>query len=308
MLKKVCNYMIKNDLVFNNYIYDSCISSCCYDYERKINFDILNNTDKTYNAILSMIGLKNDLDENSLKQKYPGCYNCEYRNLENKQKNKKISFINLSMYPSPCQCNCIYCDIRKNKKFMSVSPKDFELYKIIFSVLDRLQNNGYIDSDSYWQVACGEITIHPFKNLVYEYTKDKKVTYFTNCFLLDKDLLEILKLNKNAKINFSIDSGNDVTWRKVKGVNNFQTVLNNLSAYIKNSSPNQVDLKYILLSEINDNKQNFVDVIRIMKEMKINKIILEKNYDVEITEKLISAKNYFITLLKDNNINFDAAF
>lgn len=308
MLEKVCKYIVKNDLVFNNCIYDACISHCCYDYKEKINFKIRKNKDETYAEILSMINLKNSLDENQLKQKYPGCYYCQYRNEENKKGNEKISFINLSLYPSPCQCNCIYCDIRKNKKFMSVVPRDLKQYKIVFSVFDKLQNESFISSDAFWQVACGEITIHPFKNLVYEYTKDKKVTYFTNCFLLDNELMKILQQNKNAKINFSIDSGNVNTWNIVKGVNNFNTVLDNFYAYIKNSSPNQIELKYILLSNTNDNIQNFKDIIRIMKKMKLNKIIIEKNYDEEITKELIDAKEKFIILLKKDGIDFDVAF
>lgn len=305
MLKRLCNYMNKNDLVFNNYIYESCISPCCYDYNKKINLKILENDETTYKSICSMINMKVALTENELKHRYPDCYYCEYRNQKNSSKNNKIDFVNLSMYPSPCQCNCIYCDIRKNRKFMTLCANDIKQYQIIFEIINKLTDNGYITNNTIWQVACGEITIHPFKNMIYDYTKDKKVTYFTNCFLYDNDLGKILDRNKNSKINFSIDSGDDTTWSSIKGVNNFQIVLKNLSTYIENSSPEQVELKYILLSGINDNMNNFIKVIKIMKQLKLKKIIISRNYDVELTDSLINAKNNFVALLKNNDICYE---
>ena len=86
MLKMVCSSIKKNDLVFNNYIYDSCISPCCYDYSNKINISISEDSIKTYNNILNMISIKKSLSESQLKDKFPDCYYCTYRKEKNNRK------------------------------------------------------------------------------------------------------------------------------------------------------------------------------------------------------------------------------
>lgn len=297
--------MNKNDLVFNNYIYDSCISPCCYDYSKKISINIDEDMIKTYNNILSILSIKNDFTEQQLKNKYPDCYYCPYRNLPNKNKNPKIDFVNLSLYPSPCQCNCFYCDIRKNKKMMTYKSVDLKQYEFVFEVLNQLIKNNFIFADTRWQVSCGEITIHPLKNQIYNFTKNKNVTYYTNCCTYDQELENILSSNINSRINFSIDCGNSPTWSKIKGLNNFNQVISNLEKYIHHSTPKQIELKYILLTDINDDNKNFNDIINIMQKNNLNKIIITRNYDIEITEALIKAKDRFIQLLTKNNIDYE---
>ena len=305
MLKKVCSNIQKNDLVFNNNIYDDCISPCCYDFKNKISITIDSNFTKTYEKTLKMISLKKEQTEEELKKLYPDCFSCKYRTEENIIQDNIIHFVNLSLYPSPCQCNCIYCDIKKDKKMMTYKNEDLKQYEIVFKTLENLIENKQIATDSIWQVSCGEITIHPLKAKIYNFTKNKKVTYYTNCCKYDEELAKILEENKKAKINFSIDCGNEDTWRKIKGLNNYEKTLEILKSYIKKSSPEQIELKYILLEGINDDDKNFQDLIEIMIKSKLNKLIITRNYDDKITKKIIDSKEKLIKLVKENDIKYE---
>lgn len=140
-----------------------------------------------------------------------------------------------------------------------------------------------------WQVASGEVTIHPYKKRMLELMKDKTSKFLTNCFIYDNQIAEILKSNPHSCINLSIDAGTAETWHKVKGVNNFRNVLENLSKYSNSCiSPEQITLKYIILPGINDNKNDYQGVIDIMKKLKIKSLIISRDNRFKIEKMILS--------------------
>ena len=42
------------------------------------------------------------------------------------------------------------------------------------------------------------------------------MSFYTNAFIYDEDIANILKKNKNARLNISIDAGTPQTWKKIK--------------------------------------------------------------------------------------------
>lgn len=189
-----------------------------------------------------------------------------------------IHFINLNMYPAPCQSKCVYCGVHKGEYGKWNPEIHKECYDNMFNAIEWASRNNLIAHDALWQAASGEITIHPYKEKIYELMENKKAKFLTNCFIFDEMLAKILSNNSNASINLSIDSGTAETWRKVKGVDNFNDVLKNIMDYSKKCiHPEQITLKYILLPGINDNIEDYKAVICLMKKLKIKKIILSRD-------------------------------
>ena len=74
----------------------------------------------------------------------------------------------------------------------------------------------------------------------------------------DEDIAQELHENPASFLNVSLDSGTAKTWYKVKGVNNFDHVIENLKKYSQSAHhPEQVSLKYIILPGINDSEEDF---------------------------------------------------
>lgn len=74
-----------------------------------------------------------------------------------------------------------------------------------------------------------------------------------------------MKGNPGTAINVSIDAGTAETWKKIKGVDNFEEVCMNLADYYKASCrPGQVTLKYIILPGINDSEEDYESLMDIM--------------------------------------------
>lgn len=205
-----------------------------------------------------------------------GCKDCVNFKKAEWETKESVCRVNFSVYPSPCQSKCIYCFINRTK--FEATDELKEKYEKVFSIVDESINRNLIDSNTKFQISCGEITIHPYRNRIYEYVKDKSAVFFTNCFKYDEHIAECLRKFSDSAINFSIDAGLSDTWQKVKGVNNFEKVIDNLVKYHNAAQdPNQITLKYILLPGINTTEEDFLNLINIMNTLKITHLEISRN-------------------------------
>ena len=223
-----------------------------------------------------------------------------------------IHYINLSMYPAPCQSKCIYCDVHSGESGIFDKRLHANYYEKLFDTLDYAQKNGLIAQNATWQVSSGEIAIHPYKDRILDLVKGQAAIFYTNCFIFDEEVAANLAANQRSAINLSIDSGTVKTWHKVKGVDNFEVIMVNLVKYLNSSSrPGQITLKYIVLPGINDNVEDYLYVIEIMKILKVKHLTIARDtsvkytLDARLSEKLISAAGYLAAILHKNEMTMD---
>jgi MoaA/NifB/PqqE/SkfB family radical SAM enzyme len=224
-----------------------------------------------------------------------------------------IHYVNLSMYPAPCQCKCIYCDVHSGESGAFNKRLHADCYEKLFDLLDHARKSGLIAQDAVWQVSSGEIAIHLYKDRILDLVKNQVAVFYTNCFIFDEKIAESLKANPNSSINLSIDAGTPKTWHRIKGVDNFETVTMNLVKYFNSSSrPGQITLKYIILPGVNDSLEDFASVIEIMKILKTGQLSIardtRKKYTLgeEQTEILIRAAGYLAAMLHKNGLTINA--
>ena len=236
------------------------------------------------------------------------CNKCEYYKLNEWKNNNFIKTVHFSVYPSPCQCKCIYCVIPNIYRYENNDKYVVDYYNIMFDAANYLKKTSMISPNTHWHISSGEITIHPHKDEIYNLVKNDPVHFLTNCFIYDEKIGNILKTNPNSKINLSIDAGTSETWHKVKSFNNFDKIIENLNKYHENCTQNnQIFLKYIILPGLNDNYDDFAFIIKLMKTLNINflhisrELIYKTNY--LNSEKLIEAVGCFVAMLSKNDIN-----
>jgi MoaA/NifB/PqqE/SkfB family radical SAM enzyme len=222
-----------------------------------------------------------------------------------------IHLVNLSMYPAPCQCKCVYCgyyivkgNFRLNKR------RHADYYEKVFDVIDHAESAGHIAPCASWHVTSGEITIHPYKDRILDRVKNRVVTLFTNGFIFDGRIAAILSENPYSAINLSIDSGTAETWRKVKRVDNFDMVIGNLVKYRDHSRPEQIRLKYIILPGMNDTPDDYRSVVEVMNLLGVKCLSVCRDtavqymLDAKARETLIHAAGRLVATLLENGINF----
>ena len=217
------------------------------------------------------------------KDKKFACYHCKEWFKANWKFSPFISFVGLAMYPSPCQCRCSYCGVNKRVFDKNEDNSITVTYERIFEMLRFARNQkilapkGYLDV----QVACGEITIHPYKEHILDLVKGDRVRFCTNAFVFDRNIALELHNNPKAIIEISLDSGTAETWHKVKGVDNFRVVLENLSRYRQYSArAGQIAVKYIILPSINDSMDDFISCVNILKSLDVTNLILSRDLRV----------------------------
>ena len=266
--------------------------------------DILNNFINNRNSVIDYLKKEGDKAKKIRKDEWLGCKKCASFQKNNWNVESAIKYVNLSAYPSPCQCKCVYCYACLN---WENTPKVKQAYEKMFDLVELAEKKGLIAADADWQVSSGEITIHPYKERFLKIVENKKVYFYTNAFIYDEDIANILRRNKNAKINISIDAGTPHTWKKIKGVDNYKEVCENLIAYRKAAiAANQIEIKYIILPGINDSKEDGEGLLKLLDLLDASYVIFSRDMLVKYSSRrenyrlLKSAARLFWLCLKNN--------
>lgn len=268
--------------------YYKFISPCCYRGEGHPLVEITDDFDHT---VKNYLKLRNKMIEESKEAYQSGiddnrkytriCMHCQSYVVKEWYQNDKATYVNLTINPGPCQSKCIYCYDKKyhNKSFCD-SDRVQEIYNYAINFVDYMKKNDLISDTAIWQPCTGEISIQPYKDDILKVIGNSTVWFLSNCFVFDQSMAECLQRNKHSVINLSIDSGTATTWKKIKGFNNFNTVINNLRRYRQycdQENYQQIQLKYIILPGINTRMKDYLGVIEIMKDLNVKSLIISRN-------------------------------
>jgi hypothetical protein len=235
-----------------------------------------------------------------------GCANCANYQVREWNDSSLIGYINLSCYPSPCQCRCIYCEVDK-----APAEGAAEGYEIMFGALDHALGEGLIDPRAIWQISCGEIAIHPHKDRILDLVKDRPAVFYTNCFRFDFQIAANLAANPGSRINLSIDAGTMGTWHRIKGFDNFGKVVENLAKYREACSRgDQITLKYIVLPGVNDGPEDYAGAVALMKALGASHLTLARDCRTkyaqgEDPDAMPAAAGRLVATLYQNGLTFD---
>jgi molybdenum cofactor biosynthesis enzyme MoaA len=239
-----------------------------------------------------------------------GCLKCTNYQMGEWKNDYLINYVNLSMYPAPCQCRCFYCNFNNDSNDI-YTESAAQSYETMFEALDFAIKTGLIAPNAAWQISSGEIAIHPYRDRIFDLVKDCRAMFYTNCFRFDYQIAANLAENPLSAINLSIDSGTRETWRKIKGFDNFGKILEVLGKYRSCSRPGQITLKYIVLPDINDGQEDFEGIINLMKTLGTSHLALARNIETKYAkedageEKLVAAAGRLVAMLYQNKLTFD---
>ena len=215
--------------------------------------------------------------EDSQRYFTAGCAECAHFREGDYHTDGLIHYVNLSMYPAPCQSRCFYCSVHKEDQSVDSDAVRAE-YEKLFDMLELADHCGIVDPKATWQVSSGEITIHPYRDRIMELVRGKSAVFYTNCMKFDEDIAQNLHDNPSSAINLSIDAGTPETWKKVKGVDNFDKVKENLMKYSERSArPEQITLKYIIFPGVNDTHEDYESLVELMGALKVRHLTLSRD-------------------------------
>lgn len=220
-----------------------------------------------------------------------------------------IHQISLGVYPSPCQCHCIYCHVYDTHDYITPNSRTAEAYEHLFELLELIKRSNLLAPDFMWQVTCGEISIHPYKKRFLDLVQGWPAMFFTNSFKYDEGIAQHLHDHPYSQIFLSMDAGTPETWHKVKGVDNFEQITSNLVKYYNAATKaGQIRLKYIVLPGINDNWEDFTSFVNIAKLLKVQSVQISRDYGNRVSMSpeerttLVSAAAYLLALCQCSGV------
>lgn len=248
------------------------------------------------------------------------CKNCFY--LKEKSEDDifspKYSLIYLNNW-TQCNCGCFYCDRLQFSKGKITKGKVRSEYYDSLPIIKGLYKHNLIDTERLRVVFHGGdfSVLKEFKPLVKTFLKYgvNKIDFSSNNIIFQPIVRDLL-VKKKASLNMSLDCGSRETYKLIKRVDKYNDVIHNLRKYViasKSDSP-EINVKYILLKNINDNEKEITNFINTMKKIGITRVSLhlEHKYAIELFENKdkipVHYKNLiglFFELCKENGFYFD---
>lgn len=176
------------------------------------------------------------------------CDGCEYLKpgwypVERQLTSLQISDSNEHSY---CNFNCTYCFVHaKNKRPTECAGGVDEQLDVLRYVSEALA-----DQTLELQFSTGELTVHPHRDEILEHFQHYQTTLFTNAGIYHEKIADLMAQGL-LSIVVSMDSGTSGTFHKIKNVDCYERVCENLSRYAETGGC--IVLKYIMLPGLNDN-------------------------------------------------------
>ena len=324
MKKKVCHWIDSN--LYGGLLLidgDKCAACCIKGFNifknnRKIKFKDIDIEELKQ----ARIELFNDINNDSRHE----CDNCEYLILKDEKdiNINDLSFLSIANFKT-CNLRCKYCYYSSEELGSKLEEED----KYILPILKKFHEHNMIKKEGFCLgLAGGEPLL--IKDIV-ETVKFLQANYHNATINIQsnstlttgvENIANEFKILKGIYrfLYTSIDAGTEENYEKIRGVNLFNRLKNNLILYAENSSFDEIDLKYILLEDKEKQLNNlseediigFCRIVQLIKSKNKNKTIVTLDKDLrtngtKISDDMLDAagKIYYICKeLLDVDINF----
>lgn len=284
-----CEFL-QSGLSLQNYY----ISSCNFMTKGYVFYDF---TDSS----MSERGIRNvDFDEILKKRKEllknreipkncEGCFNLKKGKWNNSS--NKISYLTLDHWRN-CNCGCIYCSNRghENVEFLTEEVTHSQFYDVL-PLIEKIKRERLFDEKVVIQTIGGEpANLEEYPKIIQKLLEleDENLSK-TEIGMLTSGIKYVpeiaLALERPDKyLTISLDCGTRETYRKIKQIDAFDIVISNIEKYINHSKYKdfQVILKYILLPNINDNKEEIDKFFEIVQKVDCKQV----NFSLEFCQAL----------------------
>lgn len=232
------------------------------------------------------------------------CQNCYQIKNDDWDESEYIDFITVTHYTC-CNADCVYCSNNLNP-----NERTNDRYKLL-PFLRYLKDEGVLKPKFELHFGGGEFTIsNECEDILNEFgaTGFAKIYVATNAIKFSQGLYDSIKYGGNDVV-ISLDCGTKETYKKIKRVDTFDRVVNNIYKYAE-ANPERVTLKYILIPGINDTMSEYNKFLKICENANIKNVRID--VDCRYLRKCNNEINPFyfslIEKMKKNTMKLDVYF
>lgn len=199
-----------------------------------------------------------------------------------------------------CNAKCIYCSDEQ-----SGGNVNYNTYPVIKDLIEK----GFYKPGGEATLQGGEpLLMQDFESLVDLFIQNgTSIRVHTSAIKYSDKIEQALKQNKGSVV-ISIDCGCSQTYKKIKQVDAFDSVVENIRKYAAASAENVI-VKFILIPGINDNLNEINKFFELMKKLNIKKIALDievqygrKHQNKYVSPHIYLLNDYFELMAKKNNM------
>lgn len=196
---------------------------------------------------------------NELQNEGPVCRGCPEL-YETSEGAAAIRFraVSINMHRYFCNCKCVYCRLWQHRK--KAAPYD------PLPALRSLKEQNALVQGCQISWGGGEPSILPTFDESCEWALENDCFQYihTNALRFSPAIASALG-NGKAGINISLDSSSPAIYEKIKGLNGFHRVVENLKLYAE-YAPQLINLKYIVFEE-NNNPAEISNFLKLCKDL-----------------------------------------
>lgn len=177
-----------------------------------------------------------------------------------------------------CNSNCIYC-AASTDRYVAENTKPYDVAALI---KDMIENN-ILKKDGVMDFAGGEPTIYKdFEELLNLFLDNdfKRIVVHTNAI---KYISAIQKGIESGRVNIlvSVDSGTKPMHQRIKQVDSYDVVWENLTKYaqVQPAPYNSVKSKYIVIPGVNDSKEEIDMWLQKCSNIGIKNVVLNLDFN-----------------------------
>ncbi len=192
-----------------------------------------------------------------------------------------------------CNYKCVYCFAEQHLNNPKSVTDGYTTYEVIKTLSFMPE---FKTSDMWINIANGEFTANRDCDLMLDVLMKMpwKTTFLTNGSIYREKFTEYLKTGRVQKVQASIDAGTRETYHKVKGLDAFDKVRENLQKYGLANLDSFI-LKYIFLEGLNDNQADVDGFIDFCQDVGCKKITISSDLFKPFTPEI---KKLIVRMLK----------
>ncbi len=287
--------LLKNSLHF---FYDD-IRACCTNVKGPIFYNDYKGENVDWDYIYKkrkeiFKKINSPFNKELIPEECKGC--CDINDFLSKEKHQDFSNKIEKIYfhnNMSCNAKCSYCtysELERNSR-----------YKVL-PLIKELINKKILSPNALIYMSGGEITISPeFEELLSSLTSylNSQIEILTSGIKYCKSIENGFIQNK-LRLMISLDSGYRDTYLKIKRVDCFDKVVNNIRNYINISenAKKMITLKYIIVDNVNDNENEIEGFLKLAKDLGIINVRLDFDYEKYKFTKDKNVPLYYFDLYK----------
>ena len=286
-----------------NFYPDSIIKTCCFTTSDEVNLCNLTNTHNIKNIKRDIDKKRKQLIKDCKNGKIPNCCK-KCCNLQKKswQYKKKIEHITLNHFMY-CNLKCTHCGYLKKVRNKTKDTKD----ELVLNTIQDLTAIGMLSSNYSVDVGGGEPSLSKGLDRILEYliNNNHKIHINSNVAQVKENYLYGIQ---KGLINLTLtpDAGSKEVYKKIKGVDYFDIVKENIKKYMEKAA-DEIEVKFIIEK---DNVEDIQNMIELCLECGVKYVKCALDLNIKPDDK-INYKPYvqtFNRLCRENNLNVSFQF